>query len=225
MYEEPPVYNPPPVYPPPPPVYNDPKVRGAAGLFGDPRFGVFTPGVTVPNALKDFDSGIDAGETVSLLKDNDANGFEVEVTGIQVDPVKTNSVGVGQINVTFGGDDFMTSSEIIITNDGNIQLREGDAIHPSIGNVNTLNGVQDLGDGVTIERGIRNGEERIIIRNGEYEVTAALRSPHPDSENYFDMNFEELTEDAADNATGYQTAVAGQTNPFGIVDLLQIEPA
>jgi hypothetical protein len=71
--------------------------------------------------------------------------------------------------------------------------------------------------------------ERFTIVNGEYKVTAALRTPSGATP-YLDTNFEELTNNAADNATGRDELVPGRTTAsgqplrMGIDDLLRLEP-
>ncbi|MEB3286190.1 MAG: hypothetical protein VKJ04_01670 [Vampirovibrionales bacterium] len=227
----PPPYNPPappPYTPPSPPPYNPPppppapeKVNGSAGLFGDPRMGVFTPGVTVPNALKDFDSGIGNGETVTLLNDGDNGGLQIDVTGIQVDPNRTNSTGIGRFTVNSGSESFQ------VLNNGTVAFGSQTWTFDQLRTA----GTQTLANGATfgisseIDNASGGTANRFSFQNGEYKMTAALRSPHPDSQNYFDMNFEEIMADAADNATGHQTSVPGQSSPFGIADLLRIEPS
>lgn len=215
---------PPPVCPPPPPpVCEEPeKVLGSAGLFGDPMFGLFTPGLeNVPDALKSFDSGIGNGQTVTLLKDSDLGGLEVTGTGVQVDPSIVNSTAIGTASfksgndvVTIGGD-----GKLIVNGQNKGNIRDAGFIAPitlpSGLKVSTENAI-DGANGATAER--------FVIQNGEYRITAAVRSPHPDSRSYLDMNFEELVADAADNATGYRVNVPGQTQQFGIADLLRLEP-
>lgn len=217
---------PPSVYPPsppPPPVCEEePKVMGSAGLFGDPKFGVFTPGLSnVPEALKSFDSGIGNGQTVTLLKDTDLGGLEVTGTGVQVDPANANSTALGTASFKSGSD------VVTINGDGNLLVNGQNR-----GNLNSSGFIAPI----TLSNGLKvstesaidgaNGQtaERFVIQNGEYKITAAVRSPHPDSKPYLDMNFEELVANAADNATGFQASVAGQTQQFGIADLLRLEP-
>jgi hypothetical protein len=207
--------------PPPPPVYQN-QVLGSAGLFGDPKFGVFTPNLgTVPAALQGFESNIAPGQTVTLLQDSDQGGLSVSGTGTQVDPNNPQSTGIGSATfrsgndtVTIGGDGSLVvngQNQGNINDDGliaPIQLPSGLAVstNPEIDDAN--------GDKT----------ERFVISNGEYKITAAARKPHPDANGYLDMNFEELTPDAADNATGYQTGVPGLNQSFGIADLLRLEP-
>ncbi len=215
--EEPPVYEEPPYYPP-----QEPKILGSAGVFGDPKFGIFSPEVgPIPQVLKSFESGIQAGQEVTLLNDADQNGFEVKVQGIQVNPEDANSTGIGRLTINAG------QNLIQLSNDGKIlvngQLK---------GNVNDSGLIApiQLAGGVVISTSLEidgpNGEkkERFVIQNGEYKLTAAIRSPHPDSANYLDLNFEELLEDAADNATGYKVNVSGLNKQFGIAELLKLEP-
>lgn len=208
--------------PTPYPPVEDSKIRGAAGLVGDPKFMLLTPSLqNDPKyaALKSFDSAIKNGQTATLLNDADQGGFQVNVTGIQVDPAKTNSTGVGQANFKVG------NQTVAFSNNGDLLV---DGVKK--GNINDTGfiGTITLANGATVSTANRvddangNQKERFIIRNGEYEVTAAVRSPHPDSKKYLDMNFEELTNNAATNATGYQTNVAGFGN-IGIVDLLKLE--
>lgn len=214
----------PPVCPPsPPPVCEEePKVLGSAGLFGDPKFGVFTPGLAnVPEALKSFDSGIGNGQTVTLLKDTDLGGLEVTGTGVQVDPANANTSAIGTASFKSGSD------VVTINGDGNLLINGQNR-----GNINSSGFIAPItlsnGLKVSTENAIdgANGQmaERFVIQNGEYKITAAVRSPHPDSKSYLDMNFEELVANAADNATGFQASVAGQTQQFGIADLLRLEP-
>ncbi len=236
---EPPVYNPPtqtpPVYTPPePPVYNPPtptppvytppqnKVLGSAGLFGDPQFGVFTPNLgNIPAALRGFESGIQTGQTVTLLNDADLGGLNVEATGIQVDPSNPNSHGVGTATFKSGNDTvtIQNSGDLLVNGQVRGNIKSSGLIAPI-----------QLANGVTVSTSLQidgaNGQmaERFVIQNGEYKITAALRSPSADSQSYFDMNFEELVATAADNATGYRTSVPGLTSQFGIVDLLKLEP-
>ncbi len=207
---------------------NTPKVRGSAGLFGDPKLGLFTPDSQiqgVPPILREFDSGLAAGQTVTVLDDPDNDHFAVSVNTVQVDPANADSVGVGSANINFGpvaqgfGD-----NEIIVNNDGTVHVRFGDAIDPSFGNINDGIAKQTISHGVTIETAVRDGETKLIVNNGEYEVALAMRSPHPDSSNYFDINFEELTADAADNATGHDVQI-GDLGAFGIDELLGLEQA
>ncbi len=225
---EPPVYPPPPVEPPPvePPVYppppEKPKALGSAGLFGDPQFQVFTPNLTLPDALKSpFASGIGNGQTVTLINDPDKGGLKVDVTGIQVDPRNAKSTGVGEAVIKAGTDTvvFKNNGDLVINGVKKGNIKDGGFIAPiTLANgsvVSTSNEIDGAG-------GVR--AERFVISNGEYKITAALRSPHPDSKNFLDMNFEELVNNAADNASGYQTSVPGLTGKFGIVDLLKLEP-
>jgi hypothetical protein len=188
---------------------------------------LFTPDVSASQVLRNgFDSGIGNGQTVTILDDPDFGGFRVTATGVQVDPVDPNTTGVGQFAVRAG------DQTIRVTNNGQITLVNADGSSSTIGNVNSsgLIAPVTLANGATVGTSMQidgpNGQqaERIVITNGEYKVTAALRSPHPDSASYFDMNFEELTNDAADNATGHRVAVPGTGQSFGIPDLLRIEP-
>lgn len=219
----PPAYPQPPICPPPPPpVSEKEKVNGSAGLFGDPQFGLFTPGVeNAPNALKAFDSGIGNGQTVTLLKDSNLGGLEVTGTGTQVDPGRTNSTGIGTATFKSGSDTVRIQGDGSLVVNGQNRGKIGD--NGFIAPITLANGLT-----VSTENAIdgANGEtaERFVIRNGEYKITAAARHPHPDSAGYLDMNFEELTANAADNATGFQTNVAGMARKFGIADLLRLEP-
>lgn len=222
-YNNPPA--PPPAYPPAPqpPVYQEPeKLKGSAGLFGDPQFGLFTPGVkNAPNALKAFDSGIKNGQTVTLLKDSNLGGLEVNGTGVQVDPNRTNSTGIGSATFKSGNDTVKIQGDGSLLVNGQNRGKIGDK--GFIAPIKLANGLT-----VSTENAIdgANGKtaERFVIRNGEYKITAAARNPHPDSAAYLDMNFEELTANAADNATGFQANVAGLARKFGIADLLRLEP-
>ncbi len=204
------------------------KVRGSAGLFGDPKLGLFTPDSQiqgVPPILREFDSGLAAGQTVTVLDDPDNDHFAVSVNTVQVDPNNVDSVGVGSANINFGPTvQGFGDNEIIVNNDGSVHVRFGDAIDPSFGNINDGIAKQTISHGVTIETAVRDGETKLIVNNGEYEVALAMRSPHPDSSNYFDINFEELTADAADNATGHDVQI-GDLGTFGIDELLGLEQA
>ena len=234
---EPPVYQPPvnepPVYQPPqePPVYQPPvqppvcppedKVRGSAGMFGDPMFGLFTPNLgNVPAALKAFDSGLQNGQVVDLLSDSDG-AFNVKAEGIQVNSEVVNSTGIGKLTFSAG------SNAVQLRNDGSVlvngqvrgNIKDNGLISPiALGNGLTLSTSMEVDDAAG------NRSERFVITNGEYKFTAALRSPHENSQNYFDLNAEELTANAADNATGFQANVPGLNKLMGLADLLRIEP-
>lgn len=218
---DPPTYPPvePPVYPPPP---EKPKALGSAGLFGDPQFQVFTPNLNLPDALKSpFASGIGNGQTVTLINDPDKGGLKVDVTGIQVDPRNAKSTGVGEAVIKAGTDTvvFKNNGDLLVNGVKKGNIKDGGFIAP----ITLANGsVVSTGNEIDGAGGVR--AERFVISNGEYKITAALRSPHPDSSNFLDMNFEELVNNAADNASGYQTSVPGLTDKFGIVDLLKLEP-
>jgi hypothetical protein len=213
----------PPVCPPPPPVCQpEQKLLGSAGLFGDPQFGVFTPGLNnVPDGLKGFDSGIQKGQTVTLLKDTDLGGLEVSGTGVQVNPNNANSIGIGSATFKSGTD------VVILQGDGRLLVNGQNK-----GNINNAGTIAPitLANGLTVSTGQAiddangNTKERFIISNGEYKITAAARKPHADAKGYLDMNFEELAGNAADNATGFQASVPGLTQKFGIGDLLKLEP-
>ncbi|MGZ8901393.1 MAG: hypothetical protein ACXW3Z_14985, partial [Limisphaerales bacterium] len=205
-----------------PPVYEDPKVLGSAGLFGDPQFGVFTPNLgNAANPLKAFESNIKNNEVATLLNDPDNSGLEVDVKGIQVDPNNAASTGVGEVRVNSGSDAILikNNGDLLINNVVKGNIKSTGLIAPitlaSGAVISTANEIDGAG-------GVR--AERFVISNGDYKITAALRSPHADSNNFFDMNFEELKTNAADNASGYRTSVPGLTNQFGIVDLLKLEP-
>lgn len=218
-------YNPP--APPPPPVYNPPpppsnKVLGSAGLFGDPQFGVFTPnlGNGIPNELKGFESGIKANQTVTLLNDADKGGLNLSVTGVQVDPANALSTGIGTAVFKSGNDSIQIggNGDLLVNGVKKGNINDAGLIAPiKVGNL-TVSTSQEI-DGAG---GVK--AERFVIDNGEYKITAAARKPHADSNGYLDMNFEELVDNAADNASGYQASIAGLTQKWGIVDLLKLEP-
>ncbi|HEY9686814.1 MAG TPA: hypothetical protein V6C52_07575 [Coleofasciculaceae cyanobacterium] len=208
--------------PPPPPADKPVKVNGSAGLFGDPQFGVFTPNLgNIPEKLKGFESGITAGQTVTLLKDSDKGGLEVTATGVQVDPNDARRHGIGSAT-------FKAGNSLISIN-GNGELKIDGVLKGNINSPGEISAIQ-LPGGLTVSTGQAidgaNGQqaERFIITNGEYKITAAVRKPHPESTAYLDMNFEELASTSADNATGYQASIPGITNKFGIADLLRLEP-
>jgi hypothetical protein len=212
-----------PNYPVPPEYPQDKtQVLGSAGLFGDPKFGVFTPGLSnIPNQLKGFESGLKNGQTVTLLQDKDAGGLNVKATGIQVDPNNSNSTGVGKAEFKSGSDTVTIkgNGDLLINGTKKGNINNNGLIAPiKLDNGMTVSTAQEI-DGP-------NGEtaERFVISNGEYKITAAVRKPHADANGYLDMNFEERTANAADNATGYQASVAGLTDKFGIADLLRLEP-
>jgi hypothetical protein len=208
--------------PPPPPAGNPVKVNGSAGLFGDPQFGVFTPNLgNIPEKLKGFESGIQAGQTVTLLKDSDKGGLEVTATGVKVDPNDANRIGIGSATFKAGNS--------VVGISGNGELKIDGVLKGNINSPGEISAIQ-LPGGLTVSTGQAidgaNGQqaERFIISNGEYKITAAVRNPHPESTPYLDMNFEELTPNSADNATGYQASIPGMANKFGIADLLRLEP-
>jgi hypothetical protein len=218
---EPPVQQYPPAPPECPPQEQN-KVLGSAGLFGDPQFGLFTPGIqNVPNALKGFESNIKNGQTVNLLNDPDKGGFSISATGTQVDPRNAASTGIGEATFKSGNDTVQIK--------GNGDLYINGVKKGNINDAGLISPIQ-LANGMTVSTAqeIDNAQggtaERFVISNGEYKVTAAARKPHPDSAAYLDMNFQELTANAADNATGYRTTVPGLNQQFGIVDLLRLEP-
>lgn len=206
--------------PPPPPAKN--KVTGSAGLFGDPQFGVFTPGLgNVPAALKGFESHIKAGQTETLLKDTDNGGLEITGTGVQVDPNNPNSTGIGSATFKSGNDTVTISGngDLLVNGQKKGNLNDDGLIAPiKLSNGMTVSTSQEV-DGANGQKA-----ERFVIANGDYKVTAAPRKPHAESTPYLDMNFEELKADAADNATGYKASVPGFTTQFGIADLLRLEP-
>lgn len=213
--EEPPVDYPPAEEPPYCPPTN--TVRGAAGLNGDPKFSLFTPSLIAAHPeLASFESGLKAGDNAPLLVDNDNGGINVDADGVQVDPSNANTVGVGKVNFTVNGRTITADAatgNFIVDGDMAFNLDMDGLVSPV-----------DLGNGASISTAMKiddaegNQAERIVVRNGEYEVTLALRQPHPDSANYFDMNFEELTANAAANATGLKAS-----NGFGIAELLNLE--
>ena len=145
----------------------------------------------------------------------------VTATGTQVNPANADSTGIGSATFQAG------PSTITIQGDGSLLVNGAPQ-----GNINDANGIPNLTlpGGVTVKADQEidgaNGQlgQRFVIANGEYKITAAVRKPDPNSNGYLDMNFEELTNNAADNATGYQAAVPGQTKAFGIPDLLRLEP-
>ena len=206
--------------PPPPPPAN--KVTGSAGLFGDPQFGVFTPGLgNVPAALKGFESHMKAGQTETLLKDTDNGGIEVAGTGVQVDPNNPNSTGIGSATIKSGTDTVTISGngDLLVNGEKKGNLNDTGLIAPiTLANGLTVSTSQEV-DGANGQKA-----ERFVISNGDYKITAAPRKPHAESTPYLDMNFEELKAEAADNATGYKTSVPGLTTQFGIADLLRLEP-
>lgn len=228
-YETPaetPVYETPveePVYETPtyePPVYEEPKLKGSAGLYGDPKFGLFTPNVNVPDVLREFESGIAPGQTVTLLDDSDNGGLEIQATAVQVDPNNAASSGIGSAT-------FKSGSDVIVIS-GNGDLTVNGELKGNINDAGDIAAIQ-LASGLTVSTSQQvdgaNGEtaERFVITNGEYKITAAARNPHPEANPYLDMNFEELTDTAADNAIGYQASIAGTSANVGIADLLRIE--
>lgn len=204
--------------PPPPPVCPPPqtKVNGSAGLFGDPMFALFTPNVQASSELRSgVDTGLKHNQTVNVLTDKDGKGLAVNVTGTQVNPFKDGTVGVGTFEVKTNA-----GKTVKVTNNGDVTL-DGKLV----GNVNTSpNGMIDI-DGETkvgfsqeIDNTAGDKAKRVVVSNNEYKVTAALRKP-TGANAYFDMNFEELTNNASDNATGYTN-----TNGVGIATLLKMEP-
>jgi hypothetical protein len=211
----PPVYT----YDPPPPKE---QIKGSAGLFGDPQFGLFSPQLgQIPNALKAFESNIKPGETVTLLNDPDAGGLNISAKAVQVDPNNADSSGIGTATFKSGNDTVIIhgNGDLIINGQKKGNINDTGMIAPiTLASGLTISTAQEI-DGANGAKA-----ERFVITNGEYKMTAATRKPHADSTPYLDMNFEELEPDAADNATGYQTTIPGIGNRFGIVDLLRLEP-
>lgn len=188
--------------------------------------GLFTPGLgEIPEAMKNIEFTQKAGDApVTLLQDPDEN-LKVQVTSVQVNP--EGDTGVGQLSIHSGGD------QIQFDHTGNI-LANGQVV----GNINDpgFTGPITLPSGAVIGTSSHidgpNGEmaERFFFKNGEYQITAAVRTPsgaHP----YLDLNFEELVNTAADNATGTRYAVSGVIDPatgqplmLSMADLLRLEP-
>lgn len=220
---EPPVCPPPPPPPPPcPPV----KVNGSAGIYGDPKMGLFTPGLgNIPDALKNIDFNQAAGAPpATILQDPDGN-LNVQVTSVQVNP--EGNTGVGQLAIKSGSD------SVNFDNSGNITVNG-----KVVGNINdagfvgpiTLPSGAVIGTSTQIDGPNGKTAERFFFKNGEYQITAALRSP-AGANSYLDLNFEELTSTAADNATGTKYTVPGVTDPvtgqplkLSMADLLRLEP-
>ena len=225
----PPPYDPPappPYDPPAPPPYcpppTTPKVLGSAGLFGDPKMGLFTPNIgNVPTALKSFESNLKPGQTVTLLNDPSLGGLKVSGSVVQVNPANSQSTAIGSAAFTSGND------TVTISGDGSLKVNNN--VVANLNDAGNLAPIQ-LANGMTVSTSQQidgaNGQmaKRFVISNGEYKITAAARKPDGVTTPYLDMNFEELTPDAADNATGYQTSVPGMTGQFGLADLLRIEP-
>jgi len=208
-------------YPTPAPT---PAVLGSAGLVGDPKFMLFTPdlqNVADLAPLKEFESDLKVGQTITALHDEDNGGLEANLTGVQVNPANGNSIGVGDAQFWVG------QQSVEFANNGDLLI---DGVKKGNINDNGFIAPITLATGATIQTANRvddangNQKERFVLNNGEYEVTAALRSPDANSAKYYDMNFAETTAHAADNAVGYQTNVTG-IGPIGIADLLRLEPS
>ncbi len=237
---EPPVVEPPVVDEPPqndiplpepepepePPVHQCPNgTTGSAGLFGDPYFGLFTPNIgEIPSELQAFDINIAPEDGLtSVLNDPDNGGFDVSVQTYAINP--EGSTGVQQASITVGPDsvEFHNNGDLIVNGEvrGNIS-DEGTIAEIQLTNGSVLTSEEiDGPNGVTAER--------FAIITNEYKVTAAVRSPEG-AGSYLDMNFEEITNDAANNATGHRSDVPGLNNPvtgtqlqLGIADLLSLE--
>ncbi len=204
---------------------HDCRVTGAAGLFGDPFFGLFTPELgEIPSELQAFDINIQPEDgLVSVLNDSDNGGFDVSVQTYAINP--EGSVGVQQAAITVGTDSisFQNNGDLII----NGQVR---------GNINDAGSIAEiqLAGGSVMTREEIDGPngvtaERFVVRTDEYKVTAAVRSPEG-AGSYLDMNFEEQTTSAANNATGHKSQVSTLNNPatgtpleMGLAELLSLE--
>lgn len=226
-YQQPPVPVPPPHYPPPPPAPT--YITGSAGVFGDPKFGLFTPDNLfgaigpAPQALRDFQSGLVAGDTPTLLQDPDNGGFNVGAhivdingdwpSGNAIDRLVFNSGGYNigldasnpyKLSVLPNGSDAVSMIDFA---DG-IDAAEQQLI-ATLQSHNTFVGTTNV-----------DGRSSVFVSNPEYNVVATQR--HPDQANpYFDVKFEERIGQAANNATGY---VASGPVALSIPQLLNMEP-
>ncbi|MBY0402445.1 MAG: hypothetical protein K2X66_00975 [Cyanobacteria bacterium] len=160
----------------------------------------------------------------SILKDPDG-ALDVQVSQVQINP--QGNTGVGRLDISSGPD------KILVDNLGNITANGS-----KVGNINdpgliapiTLPSGAVIGTRQEIDGANGVTAERFFFQNGEYKITAANRKP-TGANSYLDLNFEELTANAADNATGRKETVTGVTDPatgkplqLGIPDLLRLEP-
>jgi hypothetical protein len=159
----------------------------------------------------------------SILSDPDNGGFDVSVRSVQINP--EGNTGVGNMTIRSGPDTVVFDNTGTITVNGQ---RAGNIKDPGFVGPITLPGGGVVSTSTQIDGPNGQTAERFTIRTGEYTVTAALREPSGATP-YLDINFEEMTATAANNATGRDEVVSGVTENgqpvrLGIDDLLRIEP-
>ena len=202
------------------------RVLGSAGLFGDPGISLYTPVLgVIPKELVNIPfTQAEEDPAISILKDPDGQ-LEVSVRSVEVNP--QGNTGIGILKIKAGTDEIGFENSGVLTLNGK-----------KLGNIKETGFIlsQPLKNGgivatsVQIDNEAGEKAERFTFENCEYRITAALRTPEGASA-YLDINFEELTGDAADNATGHQETLTGLTHPkteeplkMGIADLLRLEP-
>lgn len=155
-----------------------------------------------------------AGIPFNVLSDPD-HDFNMDVTLHEIN--EQGSTGIQKVNLSVSG------HQIEFANDGSL-IANG----RNLGKLSDpgLIAGQTLGPGIQVMSALRDDgggqqAERLVVITPEYEITAALRSPHL-AGSYFDVNIAERTADAADNSSG-DTVLPFQ-GMFGVDDLLRQEP-
>jgi hypothetical protein len=203
--------------------------------LGDPYFSLETKGIgTIPQAFKGIPIDLPHGETINLLSDPDCGGLELLARGATTNPNgNDDATGIDQLSLNVGQDQkqqkliFRASDKALLLNGRVIATLDDDVTGPK----RLPQGA--LGYYGTIETKDYEGkpQRQFVLLTPQYRIAASVTEPGDCQTNFLNITVDEMTVNAANNATGDKQIFYGVKNPttdenakVSLADLLAIEP-